>query len=227
MEYTITIIDDQPNKILEKMLKKEGYNVDIYDEAEKGIAGIKKNVPDLLLLDLTIPVKSGFEILSELIKLQYDFPIIIVSARDSIEEKVIGLEMGAVDYVTKPFHFKELIARIKVHLKRESLHKSKKSDVFKIGDLVIDFSKQEIKKDEENVTLTHYEYMILKCLVENGGDIVSRDTLIEQIWGNSIHVNSKTIDNHVTKLRKKIEKNYKKPEYIQTIYGRGYKFNLG
>ncbi len=228
MNKRIVIIDDIPDILLEKILKDKGFEVNSYQSAEEALNMLQSNIPDLILLDLNLPAKSGFEILKEIIKLDLNIPIIILSAKDATDVKVIGLEMGAADYVTKPFDYDELVARINVNFRKMQNFDSKREneDILESEDLYLDFSSLIVKKNGETISLTHYEMLLLEYLYKNIGKVVARENIIEKIWGKRIHVSSKTIDNHINRLRKKIENDCSMPRYIVTVYGKGYKFNF-
>jgi len=226
MKAKIAIIDDKPDEFLPEKLQAEGYEVFTYTSADEGIQGLISSRPDLLLLDLILPQKSGYELLREIRERKMDFPILIVSAKDSITEKVIGLEIGADDYITKPYAFEELNARIKANLRRTytAQPKTGERNFFEVDNIKIDLDNFYVEKDGEEIRLSNYEFEILKCLLKKKGKPVAREELIEKIWENKIYLSSRTIDNHIVNLRKKIEDNYKRPRFILTVYRKGYKF---
>ncbi len=224
MNTKIAIIDDMPDDKLVEKLTAEGYEVVFYDSAEDGLNGVMSNRPDLLLLDLVLPQKSGYEILREIREKRLDFPIIIVSQKNSLTDKVVCLEIGADDFLSKPYAFEELNARIKASLRRTVAPKKESKSVVDIGDLKIDIENYYVEKNNEEVRLSNYEFEILRLLLSKRGKPVSREELIDKIWENKIYISSRTIDNHIVNLRKKIEDNYKRPKYILTVYRKGYKF---
>ncbi len=224
MATKIAIIDDVPDETLKQNLENEGYEVAAYSTGNEGIQNFIKNTPDLLLLDLVLPQKSGYEILREIREKKFQFPIIIISQKNTLTDKVVCLEIGADDFVTKPFAFEELNARIKARLRRNFIPEIKKSIVVEVNGLKIDIDNYYVEKDGEEIRLSNYEFEILRCLLSKRGKPVAREELIDKIWENKIYISSRTIDNHIVNLRKKIEENYKRPKFILTVYRKGYKF---
>lgn len=224
MSAKISIIDDSIEQGLIEKLSKEGYNVVHYDNAEQGLKGVLSSHPDILLLDLVLPQKSGYEILRELREKRFESPIIVISQKTTLTEKVVCLEIGADDFISKPVVFEELNARIKASLRRSSYIKKEKREIIEIDKLKIDLENYYIEKNGEEIRLSNYEFEILKLLLDKRGKPVSREELIEKIWDNKIFISSRTIDNHIVNLRKKMEDSYKRPKYIITVYRKGYKF---
>ncbi len=224
MATNIAIIDDVPDEDLKENLVNEGYNVTVYSSGDEGLEAFVKNSPDILLLDLVLPQKSGYEILREMREKKHEFPIIIISQKNTLTDKVVCLEIGADDFLTKPFAFEELNARIKARLRRNFMPQIKKNTVVELNGLKIDIDNYYVEKDGEEVRLSNYEFEILRCLLSKRGKPVSREELIDKIWENKIYISSRTIDNHIVNLRKKIEENYKRPKFILTVYRKGYKF---
>lgn len=203
-------------------LELEGYKTIIARDGKEALRQAKEKGPDLILLDIMLPRLNGFEVCKEL-KLQgIRAPIIILSARAQEADKVLGLELGADDYITKPFSPRELVVRVKAVLRRME-NAGKEEDVYEFDGIKIDFKKYMIYKGQEEISLTAAEHKILKLLVSNRGEPVSRHTMLAQIW-TSEEVTTRTVDTHIWSLREKIEKNPGAPEHIITVHRVGYKF---
>lgn len=227
----VLIVDDEINilELLEFNLKKSGFEV---LKAENGIRAIdicNKSRPDIVILDLMLPDLDGIEVCKKLRlnkETQY-IPIIMLTAKSDEIDKIIGLEMGADDYVTKPFSVRELTARIKTVLRRsDKSHEQQLNDANKITikDISIDVEKFEAYKDEERLELTLKEFQLLELLIRNCGKVLKRDYLLEAIWGYQYMGETRTVDVHIRNLRKKLNDDDKEPKYIETIRGIGYKF---
>lgn len=222
----ILIIDDEMNivELLKYNLEANGYKVIYALTGKEGLTYSLQNKPDLILLDIMLPEVDGFDICKE-IKRNKDtenIPIIMLTAKSEEFDKILGLELGADDYITKPFSVRELLARIKVVLRRN--HKEDKSEVINTGDLIIDFNKHEVIKKGEKIELTLKEFELLKLLILNKGKVMTRDFLLDKVWGYEYYGETRTVDVHVRHLRQKLEDDDKNPDYIETVRGIGYKF---
>ncbi|WPC44007.1 response regulator transcription factor [Clostridium sp. JS66] len=224
MDKNILIIEDEEDirDILSHYLKKEGFSV---IEAENGIHGIdivkSKNI-DLIILDLMLPDITGYEVCKK-VSLNYKIPIIMLTAKNDIVDKIIGLEFGADDYITKPFDIREVIARIKVCIRRIESLKEKHEDVIKLSDNVkILESSREVFKGDNLIKLKPKEYNLLLILAKNKRTVLSRDVLLEKVWGYDFEGDSRTVDVHIQRLRKKLDSD-KKKSIIETVFGIGYK----
>lgn len=224
MALKIMVVEDELPiaDILKFSLEKEGYEVIVAQDGEEAVvkAGIEQ--PDLILLDLMLPKKDGFQACQE-IRLFSQVPIIMLTARDSEIDKVIGLEIGADDYVTKPFSSRELVARVKANLRRhntEPIGHSKPKYV--IGDLIIDTSTYQVTKNSEVIDLTHREFELLAYLARHRGTVLTREHLLHEVWGFDYLGDIRTVDVTVRRLREKIESDPSNPEYILTRRGVGY-----
>lgn len=224
MNKNILIIEDEEDirDILSHYLKKEGFSV---MEAENGIQGIdivkSKNV-DLIILDLMLPDITGYEVCKK-VSLNYKVPIIMLTAKNDIVDKVMGLEFGADDYITKPFDIREVIARIKVCIRRIESLKEKSQDVIKLSDNVkILESSREVFKGDNLIKLKPKEYNLLLILAKNKRTVLSRDVLLEKVWGYDFEGDSRTVDVHVQRFRKKLDGD-KEKSIIETVFGIGYK----
>lgn len=219
----ILIVEDEKkiSDIVKAYLDKEGFRIRV---AEDGAAALKllKEAPDLIILDLMLPDMPGEELCS-LIRGSSDVPIIMLTAKSGEEDRVRGLGIGADDYVVKPFSPKELVARVKAHLRRAN--KAKKSHLsFNKGRLAVDLDRHEVVLGGKSLQLTLTEFKILTALAENNGRILSRNQIVNSVQGFDFEGYDRTIDAHVKNLRHKVEKDSKSPEFIQTVYGVGYKF---
>ena len=222
----ILIIEDEPDMArgLEDNLTFEGYEV--HAEAD-GLAGLNyavANPVDLILLDLMLPKMPGYEVCKNLRAKGNNTPVIMLTAKGQEIDKVLGLELGADDYVTKPFSLRELLARIHALLRRHSSTTAKPSDTYAFGEMVLDFAHYHATKAGEAIELTPKEFEILRHLITNRGKTVSRDELLDKVWGIEEYPTTRTVDNHILKLRKKIEQDPANPDFIITVHGIGYKF---
>ncbi|MCQ9207628.1 MAG: response regulator transcription factor [Omnitrophica bacterium] len=220
----ILVVEDDKNILtgLVDNLTMEGYKVVIAKDGKEAIAQVKERAPDLIVLDVMIPKLNGFEVCKQLKADGVTTPIIILSARGQETDKVLGLELGADDYVTKPFSPRELIVRIKAVLRRVSAP-GKVEDVYQFDDVKIDFKRYQAFKKDKEVNLTAAEYKILKLLIANRNEPVSRHKILSEIW-TSEEVTTRTVDTHIWSLREKLESNPSEPKRIVTIYRIGYKF---
>jgi len=224
--HPILIVEDEPDMLmgLKDNLEFEGYQVDLADDGEIGFDKITKNKYSLVLLDVMLPKISGFDICKSVRKNGIATPIILLTARGEEIDKVLGLEFGADDYITKPFSLRELLARIRAVLRRtQNQPESKAGKKIQIGSLFINFSSFEGFVDGEEVKMSHKEVEILHYLWKNQNNIVSRDDLLDNIWGTEYQPTSRTIDNFILKLRQKIEIDPNHAKIILTVHGVGYR----
>lgn len=222
MKTGILIVEDETKiaEILRLYLEREGFTVTQALTAKDALSLIKKSIPDLIILDLILPDMSGEE-LCRLIKKNYRIPVIMLTAKSSEDDKVKGFEAGADDYVVKPFGPKELIARIKVRL-RETKKTEKLS--FNKGELIIDIKNHEVLKGGRPVNLTNTEFKILLLLAGRPGQVFTREEIIGAVFGYDFEGYDRTVDAHIKNIRQKIESEPRKPAFLRTIYGAGYKF---
>ncbi|OFI05443.1 alkaline phosphatase synthesis transcriptional regulatory protein PhoP [Clostridium acetireducens DSM 10703] len=229
IKQKILIVDDEEHiqELIKFNLENNGYNVLCVDNGISALDTVKSQKPDLVLLDLMLPGMDGYEVCREIRKDIYisTTPIIMITAKSEEFDKVLGLELGADDYITKPFSIREMLARIKAVLRRTE---NKQEYVFhKFGNIIIDLEKHEVRKNNNKVELTLKEFELLKILVKNKGRVLTRDFLLDKIWGYEYIGETRTVDVHIRHLRKKIEDDDKEPKYIETIRGIGYRFNIG
>jgi len=219
----ILIVEDEPNMRLglKDNLEYEGYEVDFADNGEDGLKKIIENKNDLILLDVMLPRLSGFDVCKKAREQKITTPIILLTAKGEEVDKVVGLELGADDYVTKPFSLRELLARIKAVLRRAENPDVKKS-ASKIGKLDFDFESYNASEEGTAVQLSHKEFELMKYLYEHHNQTVSRDDLLKNVWGD-VYITSRTIDNFIVKLRQKVESDPNNPKIILTVHGIGYK----
>ncbi|HOP75666.1 MAG TPA: response regulator transcription factor [Bacillota bacterium] len=222
----ILIIEDELKiqQIVKAYLQKEGFEVLTASDGITGLEAVKTHVPDLIILDLMLPHLSGEELLTQ-IRQSSDVPIIILSAKSSEDERIFGLNIGADDYLVKPFSPRELVARVFAHLRRIK-PKTAETPILSFNgqQLIIDDVKHEVFRNGEAVNLTPTEYKILLCLCRNPGQVFSRSQLVEKVQGYQYSGYDRTIDSHVKNLRQKIEPNPEEPRFILTVFGIGYKF---
>ena len=228
MENKVIIIDDEKAivDIIKYNLEKEGYQVIVAYDGEEGLEQIRKHSPDMAILDVMMPKKDGFQVLKEL-RPDYDLPVIMLTAKEEEVDKVLGLELGADDYITKPFSMRELMARVKANLRRLDISNNNMKDqntVISSDGLKIDFDKYEVKKDGEVVELTLREFELLKFLAASGNQVFSREQLLEEVWGYEYYGDIRTVDVTVRRLREKIEDEKGDFRYIITKRGVGYYF---
>jgi len=220
----ILIVDDEPNMRLglKDNLEFEGYEVDLAADGEEGLQKILDVNFDLVLLDVMMPKLSGFDVCKTIRKKGLNTPVILLTAKGQEIDKVLGLELGADDYVTKPFSLRELLARIKAVLRRgENLNPDETK--IKIGNVDINFQNYTAFKDNEEIQLSHKEFEILNYLWKHRNQTVSREDLLEKIWGYEESPTTRTVDNFILKLRQKIESDPNHPRVIITVHGIGYK----
>ncbi|MGG5460760.1 response regulator transcription factor [Clostridium sp. B9] len=222
----VLIVDDEEHirELIKFNLKKEGYETEVAVNGREALEKIKGNKFDLILLDLMLPEIDGLEVCKEIRRSEEtaDIPVMMITAKGEEFDKVLGLELGADDYITKPFSIRELMARIKALLRRSNV--KKEENIIKFGDVTVNFQTREVTKDSKNVELTLKEFELLKLLIKNKGNILTRELLLDKIWGYEYIGETRTVDVHIRHLRKKVESDDKNPQYIQTIRGVGYKF---
>ena len=223
MNKKILIVDDEKKiaDILKAYLEREGYRVMTAFDGRSALESARTGSPDLILLDLMLPEVSGWDVCKEL-RTKSSVPIIMLTARDDTTEKIIGLELGADDYITKPFDPKEVVSRVKAVLRRSECARPEKA-VFEVGDITIDTEKRLVKRGETSIDLTPNEFELFRVLASSPGRVYSRMQLLDEIQGDAYEGYERTIDSHIKNLRKKIEPDPENPSYILTVFGVGYK----
>jgi two-component system, OmpR family, alkaline phosphatase synthesis response regulator PhoP len=225
MTKKILIIEDDPGiqLSLKDEFESEGFNVKVADDGLTGLEMTRQNPPDIIILDLMLPYMNGYEICKKLRQERNEVPIIMLTVKDQEVDKVLGLELGADDYVTKPFSLRELLARVNALLRR-SAETIPESSVFSIGETLFDLKKYEAFKKGERIEYTTLEFHILKLLSERRGLAVARTEFLFRVWGeNNTLVTERTIDSHIANIRQKLEDDPANPRYITSIRGVGYK----
>ncbi len=224
-QYSVLLVDDDVKlaKLLQVYFEKDGFVTYIVHDGLDAVAAVREKKPDIMVLDLMLPGLDGWKVCQK-IRRDSDIPIIMLTARDEESDRLIGLEIGADDYVTKPFSPKEVVARAKAILRR--IHKDVvRTGPLRIGSLAIDLERYQVSKDGQVIELTPTEFKILELMAANDGKVFSRLQIVEKTQGYSFEGYERTIDAHIKNLRRKLEENPKEPQYIQTVYGIGYKFS--
>jgi DNA-binding response OmpR family regulator len=223
VERILVVEDDHAvQKALKRLFESEGYAVETALDGVSGLNTFRAATPAAVVLDLRLPKMSGRDLCRELKNRAPNTPVIILSATTDVVDKVLLLEMGADDYVTKPFSPRELLARVRAAVRRAGRPGSATAQSF--GDVTVDFSKMEVARDHQPVTLTAQEFKVLKFLMENAERVVSREELLNEVWGYQNYPSTRTVDNHILKLRQKLERDPAQPVHFRTMHGAGYKF---
>ena len=225
-EQRILVVEDEEDLLrgLEINLNKEGFQVLKESRGDRAVDLTIKENPDLILLDVMLPGMNGLDVCRELRKRGIETPVILLTARSEEIDKVVGLEIGADDYVTKPFSVRELVARIRVRLRRQPPSTEEGPARYRFGSVEIDFEKHLAARNGKPLELTSREYDILRFLIRHRGEVVTRDRMLDEVWGYKSYPTTRTVDNHILNLRKKVEEDPSEPRYILSMYGEGYKF---
>jgi len=220
----ILVVEDDPavQKALRRLFETEGYAVETQSDGKSALDSFQAAAPAAVVLDLRLPKVSGRDVCKEIKTIAPSVPIVVLSAASDVSDKVLLLELGADDYVTKPFSPRELLARVRAALR----HTSRTPDVQVVSfdDISVDFKKMEVKRDGKPVTLTAQEFKTFQFLVRNADRVISRDELLNEVWGYQNYPSTRTVDNHILKLRQKLEKDPSSPVHFRTVHGMGYKF---
>ena len=224
----ILVVEDEPSysEPLNYLLRKEGYQVTVAESGTAGLAAFERVGADLVLLDVMLPGMSGIDVCRTL-RAKSNVPVIMLTAKDNEIDKVVGLELGADDYVTKPYSSRELLARIKAVLRRGAEPEELLPSAVVAGPVAIDVERHTVSIRGERVSLPLKEFELLEFLVRNSGRVLTRGQLIDRIWGSDYVGDTKTLDVHIKRLRKKVEHTPKEPVHILTVRGLGYKFDAG
>ena len=225
-EARILIIEDEPDllRAMSINLRAEGFVVLTASRGDTGVEEALREQPDLVLLDIMLPGMNGLDVCRELRRKGFEAPIIMLTAKAEELDRVVGLEIGADDYVTKPFGIRELLARIRVRLRRHTSAAAQSDAKLRFGKVAIDFDRHEAERAGQRVELTAKEFDVLRMLAQHRGEIVTRDRLLEEVWGYETYPTTRTVDNHILRLRQKLEDDPSNPRHILSIYGEGYKF---
>jgi DNA-binding response OmpR family regulator len=227
MNELILVVDDEPKivKLAQDYLEQAGFRVVAAHEGGTGIAIARHEHPDLIVLDLNLPDKDGIDV-CRVMRRESDVPIIMLTARDAETDRLIGLELGADDYITKPFSPRELVARVRTVLRRVR-GDVQPAGIIRADDLEIDVNGHNVKRHGEAIHLTPSEFSLLTMLAQHPGRVLSREQLLERLYGVSYDGLARSVDAHIKNLRQKLEDDPTNPRYVLTIYGVGYKFNAG
>ena len=220
----ILIVDDEPEMVrgLEDNLRFEGYQTLAAGNGKDGLALALREAPDLILLDIMLPEMSGWDVCRALRQKGMDVPIIMLTARGEEVDRVLGLELGADDYITKPFSLRELLARVRAVLRRPGPRQ--KFEEFAFGDVRLHLRARQAFKGGKEVRLTRKEFDLLRYLVEHRGEVLTRDRLLDEVWGYERFPTTRTVDTHILRLRQKFEPDPEHPVWVLTVHGQGYKF---
>ena len=223
-EYQVAVIEDDESvrTSLVLNLQHEGFGVVTASDGEAGLELVEAENPDLIILDVMMPKKDGLQTCKELREAGNSTPLILLTARSAEVDKVLGLDLGADDYLAKPFGMRELIARVKALLRRTQT--TEEIDKIHFNDVSIDFKAYKAERGHEPLELSAREYRLLRYLVAKRGSVVTRDELLDEVWGYNSYPSTRTVDNHIARLRQKIEPNSNDPQHILTVHGVGYKF---
>src|SRR6184192_2398544 len=223
MERILVVEDDRAvQKALKRLFESEGFAVEISADGKSALDAFRATGPAAIVLDLRLPSMSGRDVCREIKQQSPAVPVIVLSAASDVSDKVLLLELGADDYVTKPFSPRELLARVRAALRRTL--RPQITERFSFGDVSIDFTKMEILREGRTIALTAQEFKTLKFMAQNAERVITRDELLNEVWGYHNYPSTRTVDNHILKLRQKLEKDPGNPVHFRTVHGVGYKF---
>ena len=220
----ILVVEDDPavQKALRRLFETEGYAVEVQSDGKSALDSVQASTPAAIVLDLRLPKVSGSDVCKEIKAKSPALPIVVLSAASDVSDKVLLLELGADDYVTKPFSPRELLARVRAALRHTT--RTPEAQVVSFDDISVDFRKMEVKRDDKPVVLTAQEFKTFQFLVQNADRVISRDELLNEVWGYQNYPSTRTVDNHILKLRQKLERDPSSPVHFRTVHGMGYKF---
>lgn len=223
---TILVIEDDPRmqKILQRVFGEQGYSVTVCGDGQAGLEAFRAMKPSAVILDLVLPNVFGRDVCKIIKTERPEVPVIVVSAISEVVDKVLLLELGADDYVTKPFSPRELTARVQAALRRSQKSARPSTSTYAFGDCEIDFARMSARRGGNSITLTAHEYKLLNYFVGNPERVLSREELLNEVWGYNSYPTTRTVDNQILKLRQKLEPDSTEPRYLQTVYGAGYRF---
>jgi DNA-binding response OmpR family regulator len=223
IERILVVEDDHAvQKALKRLFETEGFDIEISGDGKSALEAFRKATPSAVVLDLRLPMMSGRDVCREIKQQAPSIPVIVLSAASDVSDKVLLLELGADDYVTKPFSPRELLARVRAALRRTV--RKDTGDLVAFDGISIDFTKMEVTRNGEPVVLTAQEFKTLKFLVQNAERVITRDELLNEVWGYQNYPTTRTVDNHILKLRQKLERDPANPTHFRTVHGVGYKF---
>ena len=224
MEKILVVEDDRSvQKALKRLFVSNGYGVEIAQNGNEGIESFTAATPSAVVLDLRLPGMQGPEVCREIKSRAPSLPVVVLSASTDIVDKVLLLEIGADDYVTKPFSPRELLARVKASMRRAN-RSAAVPEIFTLDDISVDFTKMELTRAGQPIALTTQEFKVLKFFVQNPDRVITREELLNEVWGYRNYPSTRTVDNHILRLRQKLEKDPAHPLHFRTVHGTGYKF---
>ncbi len=226
MNHRVLLVEDEPGLVLtlSDRLRSEGYDVAVAEDGESGQMAAVSNKFDVIIMDVMLPRKNGFDVCRDLRSQGIQTPILMLTARGQVVDKVVGLKLGADDYLTKPFEVLELLARIEALLRRSPNTQNTIKDNYSFGDVRVDFRRAETLREGNNVELSALEFKLLQYFIAHRGVTLSRDELLDEVWGYDAMPTTRTVDVHIAWLRQKLEQNPRRPQFIVTVHGLGYKF---
>jgi DNA-binding response OmpR family regulator len=223
MDRILVVEDDlKVQRALQRLFEPEGFTVELASDGQAGVEAFQADPPKLVVLDLNLPKMVGRDVCQEMKRLNAPVPIIILSAASDVVDKVLLLELGADDYVTKPFSPRELLARVRVVLRRGA--RGTPSGSFSFQEVAVNFEKMEVTRSGGPIQLTAQEFKILKYMIENSEKVLTREQLLNEVWGYQNYPTTRTVDNHILNLRQKLEADPSNPVHFRTVHGVGYKF---
>jgi DNA-binding response OmpR family regulator len=222
----VLLVEDEADirQALATHLVREGYTVTQCGRGDAALAAVLREAPDLVVLDVMLPGQSGIDVCRELRARGIDVPVIMVTARSTEVDRVVGLEIGADDYVVKPFGLQELLARVRARLRRDAARTGRNVSTYQFGGIKADFDRHDVSRDGTRVELTPKELHVLQLLVKYRGQVISREQMLHDVWGYDTAPTTRTVDTHILKLRQKLEDDPANPRWILSVYGEGYKF---
>jgi two-component system alkaline phosphatase synthesis response regulator PhoP len=226
MSARVLLVEDEPGLVLTltDRLHSEGYTITQATDGETGLNRASVEPYDLIVLDLMLPRKNGLDVCRDLRQRGVSTPILMLTARDQVVDRVVGLKIGADDYLTKPFEVIELLARIEALLRRAPSLPSQSAECYAFGNVQIDFKRTQVERDGQSVDLSALEFRLLRYFIQHRDVTLSRERLLNEVWGYHAMVSTRTVDVHIAWLRQKLEPNHRHPQYILTVHGIGYKF---
>jgi two-component system alkaline phosphatase synthesis response regulator PhoP len=222
----ILLVEDEPSLVLtlSDRLMSEGYRVETAGDGEEALTRAETGGFDLIVLDVLLPRKNGFDVCRDLRQRGQDTPILMLTARSQVVDRVVGLKLGADDYLTKPFEMIELLARVEALLRRGRSPLAASAEAYSFGAVQVDFRRAEVRREGQPLSLSALELRLLRHFIENRGLVLTRDELLDRVWGYDASAVTRTVDVHVASLRQKIEPNPSRPQHIVTVHRLGYKF---
>ena len=225
MDRILVVEDDHAvQKALKRLFETEGFEIEISSDGKAALEAFRRTTPSAIVLDLRLPLMSGRDVCREIKQQSPSVPIIVLSAASDVSDKVLLLELGADDYVTKPFSPRELLARVRTAMRRSQSLRIPLTETFKFGGVKVDFTKMELWRDGNLVQLTSQEFKVLKFMIQNAERVLSREELLNHVWGYQNYPSTRTVDNHILRLRQKLEKDPANPLHFRTVHSSGYKF---